>query len=404
MSSPLSNYFLGVGAKRLSLVEVQPRSSNQHEFNGASSFKQLLGTERITFNAKFVYLSDQEEQTVEDNGKLTWYDAREQHPTRSEYRLYYTSNEVIKTAKASDFVIVAKSSETELMVIIASAGSTTEAQLIWLFGLEEPGGLFEIKDYRADHRDIGYAGRYIISSLGIELEETAPDFREILLGRYGLNMPKTKEFSAFARSTVTDVSPIDEPDTTLIAWLQREELLFRTLEREIVHHKLKEGFGADGSDVDEFITFSLSVQNRRKARAGFAFENNLAVIFESNQIRYTHGGRTERNNKPDFLFPGEQEYHNPVFPTDLLTMLGLKTTAKDRWRQVLSEADRIPRKHLITLEPAISKNQTDEMTAQNLQLIIPAPLFNTYRNDQHPTLITLAEFIGFLRSKQGKSF
>src|SRR5690606_17512865 len=107
---------------------------------------------------------------------------------------------------------------------------------------------------------------------------------------------------------------------------------------EIVQHKLKQGFGAGGTDVDEFIAFSLSVQNRRKARAGFAFENNLAVIFEFNKIKYTHGGRTERNNKPDFLFPGEQEYHNPVFPTELLTMLGLKTTAKDRWRQVLSEA------------------------------------------------------------------
>src|SRR5690606_28686836 len=130
------------------------------------------------------------------------------------------------------------------------------------------------------------------------------------------------------------------------------------------------------------------------------FENNLAVIFEFNQIRYTHGGRTERNNKPDFLFPGEVEYHNPVFATELLSMLGVKTTSKDRWRQVLSEADRIHRKHLITLEPAISKNQTDEMAAQNLHLVIPEPLFDTYREDQQADLISLGEFIRFLHSKQ----
>lgn len=399
----MSRYFLGVGAKSLSSVEVQPRSSNQHEFNGVSSFKQLLGAERVTFTAKFIYLSDNEEQIIEDTGLLTWYDAREQHPTRSEYRLYYTPNEVIRTAKASDFVIVAKVGEAELMVIVAPAGSTTERQLIWLFGLHEPGRSFEVKDYRGDYRDIGYAGRYIISSLGIELEETVPDFREILLNKYGLNMPKTKEFSAFARSTVTDVSPIEDPDNTLIAWLQLEELLFKTLEREIVQQKLEQGFGEDGSDVDEFITFSLSVQNRRKARAGFAFENNLAVIFEFNQIRYTHGGRTERNNKPDFLFPGELEYHNPVFATELLSMWGVKTTSKDRWREVLSEADRIHRKQLITLEPAISKNQTDEMAAQNLQLVIPQPLFDTYREDQQADLITLEEFIRFLQSKQRKT-
>lgn len=35
-------------------------------------------------------------------------------------------------------------------------------------------------------------------------------------------------------------------------------------------------------------------------------------------------------------------------------MLGAKTTIKERWRQVLEEANRIERKHLITLEPAVS--------------------------------------------------
>src|SRR5690606_21119990 len=138
---------------------------------------------------------------------------------------------------------------------------------------------------------------------GIEVEETAPDYREILLQRYGLSMPKTKEFSDFARSTVKDVSPIEEPDKTLMSWLEREELLFRTLEREIVQQKLKQGFGEDGLDVDEFVSFSLSVQNRRKSRAGYAFENNLSVIFAANEIMFTHGGKTERNNKPDFIFP-----------------------------------------------------------------------------------------------------
>ena len=38
----------------------------------------------------------------------------------------------------------------------------------------------------------------------------------------------------------------------------------------------------------------------------------------------------------------------------------VKSTCKDRWRQVLSEADRIPNKHLFTLEAAISENQTSK--------------------------------------------
>ena len=65
-------------------------------------------------------------------------------------------------------------------------------------------------------------------------------------------------------------------------------------------------------------------------------------------------------------------------------MLGAKSTCKDRWRQVLSEAQRIPNKHLLTLEPGISENQTDEMQAKRLQLILPAQLHATYRrNSDH---------------------
>jgi hypothetical protein len=50
--------------------------------------------------------------------------------------------------------------------------------------------------------------------------------------------------------------------------MDREEVLFRTLERHIVNERLRRGF----SDGDEFVAFSLSVQNRRKARAGRALE------------------------------------------------------------------------------------------------------------------------------------
>ncbi len=52
-------------------------------------------------------------------------------------------------------------------------------------------------------------------------------------------------------------------------------------------------------------------------------------------------------------------------------MLGVKSTCKDRWRQVLSEAARIPDKCLLTVEPGISENQTNEMQANRLQLVLP---------------------------------
>lgn len=74
-------------------------------------------------------------------------------------------------------------------------------------------------------------------------------------------------------------------------------------------------------------------------------------------------------------------------------MLAAKTTAKDRWRQVIPEADRIHRKHLLTLEPAISPPQTQEMEQLGIQLVVPRELHATYSSEQQDWLWTLADFI-----------
>lgn len=176
--------------------------------------------------------------------------------------------------------------------------------------------------------------------------------------------------------------------------------MFRLLEYYIVADRLQKGFWSNRkADVEGFIKFSLSVQNRRKARTGYALENHIAWIFDNCNIQYSRGAITENRNKPDFLFPGKKEYHNSSFPTENLSMLGVKSTCKDRWRQVLSEAGRIRKKHLLTLESGISRNQTNEMTSKHLRLVIPKPLHATYKLEQQKQLFTLADFIAYLRSK-----
>lgn len=401
MSNPLSKFFVAAGAKRLTAVETDPETSNQHEFNGVLGFKEIFGTERITFETKFLYLPDNEEGELLESGHLTWYDARENHATRTEFRLYYSPNIPIKLAQEDDLVIIAKSTEGYLLVIVCPKSSTHESQLLWLFGLEESEKRFLIKDYSDVKSDLGFAGKLIVSSLGLEIEEEEPNYLEDMLQRFGEKLPSTFLFSQYARATLKDiVSPAEAPDETLIAWMAWEEKLFRTFEKFTVQAKLKEGFGSDGLNVDDFISFSLSVQNKRKSRAGYAFENHLAEIFDKSSITYSRGVKTERNNKPDFLFPGVKEYFDPQFLSTKLTMLGLKTTAKDRWRQVIPEADRISPKHLITLEPAISKNQTDEMRVQAVQLVIPKSIVPTYSLDQQRELMCLEEFINLVVARR----
>lgn len=395
MAGPISKYFSGIAAKRLSEVEITD-SSNQHEFNGISRLKEIFGNDKIKFSGKFILFHDDQDNATEADGSLTWYDARENHDTRTEYRLYYTANPVIENASVGDLLIIGRTGNDSLAVIIAASGSTSEQQLLWLFGLSEVGNKFIVKDFSKEKKDLGFAGNYIISALGFEPEEEKEDFLDVILQRFGEVFPPTNVFSAFSRSTLQGVNPLKDPDDALIAFMQREVELFKTLEKHIVEKKLRDGF----DDVDDFVRFSLSVQNRRKSRAGFAFENHLVYIFKAAGLSFSNQEKTERNNKPDFIFPGINQYRDPKFQTALLTMLGVKTTAKDRWRQILSEADRIWPKHLITLEPAISKNQTDEMESLRVCLVLPQDLIATVGPEQRNKILNLDSFINLVSEKQ----
>lgn len=399
----LSDYFEGVVVKRLSAVETTLAASNQHEFNGALALRHLLGDDdRRNIPARFIWLG-QEQEAVTVEGAVSWYDARRRHLTRTEYRLYYPDNEVTGMMRQGDVFFLAICRDGTAMVIIVPLGSTIQNQLLWLFGLEEqPAFDFTFQEIEGQRdAELDFAARYILDELGIEPEEPEAGRLDNLIEQFGLIFPTTRIFSALARGSLPGVSAVDDPDNALVAWMDREEQLFRRLERRIVAERIGNGFQApDGADVEGFLSFSLSVQNRRKARAGQALENHLEAVFAAHGIRYARGAETENRNKPDFLFPGQVEYLDPAFPSAQLTMLGAKSTLKDRWRQVLSEAVRIPEKHLLTLAPGISENQTDEMQAKHLQLVVPRKLHETYRPVQQTWLMDVSGFISLVTDRQ----
>lgn len=393
----IGDHFKALAAKILVDGEVNPKTSNQHEFNGRKALRELLGTEKRSFTGQFIRLDDDPDNILVSEASLTWYDARENKPHRSpEWRLYYTSNDVISSSVAGDLVVLGLTPDNRLKVLIAPAGSSSEQQLLWLFKLHPPSKDYETRDLFSESTELNYAGKKILEILGEDVFEEEPDLLGEMIGLFGEEFPTTKVFSKYARSKVSYISAIEAPDETLIKWLEKEESLFRTLEKHLVQEELEKGI----NDVDRFISLSLSVQNRRKARAGYAFENQLEAIFSENSLKYTRGARTERNNTPDFLFPGIIEYKSIVFPEDLLSMLGVKTSLKDRWRQIRSEADRISLKHLITLEPAISENQTREIKEQKIQLVLPEPIMSSYSVNQLADIISLQDFIRIIRRKE----
>lgn len=398
----LSEFFSGVAMKTLSTVETDPVRSNQHEFNGVEALKDLFGiaTDKERFYTRFIYLTDENtSMPVTSEGILTWYDARASHPTRSEHRLYFSSTPVSEYAQAGDLMIIGKQQDGPVLVIVAEAGSTIANQLKWLFGFSDiKHSGFSIKaETESDQIKLEFASKFILEQIGITSHDITTDFLDIMLQKFGGNFPTTRIFSEFARSTLPTLDSRDDPDHILMSWMEREEQLFRTLERHIVAARLIDGFE---DNVDEFISFSLSVQNRRKSRVGYALENHLEEIFIREYIQYDRTAVTENNSKPDFIFPGIMQYRNPYFDNNNLTILGVKSTCKDRWRQVLSEADRITNKHLLTLEPGISIAQTNEMRDKKLTLVLPKALHSSYTTDQQAWMLDLYDFICLVKTRE----
>ena len=395
----LSTYFAGVGVKSLSATEIDPAVSRGHEFQGVDAIQAFLGVpiDKRRLQARYVWLSDDEDPLIFE-GEVTWYDSRKGKVARDpEPRLYYpkASEPVVYSAKPGDTLFVCLGRDETITFLFCGVSTTIEKQLLWLFGLQVGGGDIVEKDFRGDADvELGLSARYILGLIGIDARIEDDDWLARLTRKFGSKFPTTAVFSAFARTAAADVDVIGDPDGSLLRWLEMEELLFYTLERHIVDQRLRAGFLVNGkADVDGFVSFSLSVQNRRKSRAGHSLEHHLASVFEAHNLRFDRGGRTEGNKRPDFLFPGTNAYLDPTFPVDALTLLGAKSSCKDRWRQVLSEGERVPQKHLVTLEPGISVNQTDEMRAAGLQLVVPGPLHSSYRPEQSSWLMSLADLL-----------
>jgi hypothetical protein len=396
----LSSVFTEVAHKVLVAVDL-PGGSNQHELNGIEALKEFFGTSEPTRGTLSWHYFADDREPIQDQGDFTFYDARAKSADRtgrSEWRFYYYGR-FLEHADVGDRFFLARSRSGQLFGLVFQCDSGWLRAAQALFGVQISTSSFDaIQRSTLETQELELLRRQILDELGLDLTiPVRPTDEELMLEKYGRTFPTTKEMALFARSQV-EVDP-DRPDETLVRWLNREEELFRALENVVILERLATGFRT----VDEFIQYSLSVQNRRKSRMGFALQNHLSEVFASQGLRFTAQARTEENNRPDFIFPGQDEYRDEAFDASLLVMLGVKSTSKDRWRQVLTEADRIPEKHLCTLEAGISVKQTAEMKRQKLMLVIPDSLHETYTSAQRERLLNVEAFIEFVRLKQNQA-
>lgn len=186
-------------------------------------------------------------------------------------------------------------------------------------------------------------------------------------------------------------------DARLLRRRECEYEIFQSVEEVIYLPRIRDGFAT----IDNFLGLAQTILQSRKSRSGNSLELHAREIFIEEGLRsgidFHHKPIIEGGKRPDFLFPSQASYEDPEFPAARLRMLAAKTTCKDRWRQVLNEANRITTKHLLTLQEGVSEGQFREMREAGVQLVVPSGLHDSFPAAVRPHLLSFESFIADVR-------
>ena len=124
------------------------------------------------------------------------------------------------------------------------------------------------------------------------------------------------------------------PDLRLIRRRACEFELYESVEEAVELPKIRQGFEC----MRSFLELAQSILQRRKARAGRSLEVHARAIFKEEGLlehqNFAYQMVTPEGKRPDFVFPSEAAYLDPAVPATNLRVLAVKTTCRDRWRQV----------------------------------------------------------------------
>lgn len=352
----------------------------------------------VSKTAKNMLFTDQEikdNHILKKNGVIKWQDDFE---TACTFTWYESKNELRITGFGRGFPLLRPEYTGALFVLVKDSPEDFQG---FLFNTDE-----DIQEF-LDTFGLTPAE----TNRPIELNEVSFEAKEkkaisFFIDSLTVDFPSSIDMSDAARKIVfevysTKLLTIKDPDTALLQWTEAEYRLFREIEHSRYGNTIAQGF----KSVDDFITLANQVLNRRKSRAGKSLEHHLSAIFDDNKVLYTAQAITEGNKKPDFLFPSEEAYHDINFSIDKLCTLAAKTTCKDRWRQILNEADRLrdENKYLCTMQQGISSAQMDEMQAEKVVLVVPKPYIMAYPKEKRDRIWTVGQFVSYVKEMEGIS-
>jgi hypothetical protein len=369
-------------AKRLVAVEVRPNRSNQHEFN-AGLLRKALGIEqdRISGPLTLLFYTDDSGRAEVDESEFTLYDAREGQAHRGpEYRLYYTSRAVERHAREDDLLVVQRPARgNKLLGVVARSGTDVARELAAALELGDGARLqrfVEAKPHAGSEKAAEVLGLRTSERRPMSDVETHPVYLEAV--RTGVIPPPKVLAKAGRVLAVERHGDRLSPDDFLLLSMEAETDLFFAIERAIKGEKLATLAARGAVAFDAIMEEAKRIQQSRRSRRGLSLQDHFAALLDRERIPYASQCKTELGETPDFVVPGSTEYHDARYPSDRLRMVACKSTSRERWRQVLTEAARVPQKFLLTLDEKLSRELVVAMRRSGLRVFMPDAITNEY--------------------------
>ncbi len=123
---------------------------------------------------------------------------------------------------------------------------------------------------------------------------------------------------------------------------------------------------------EEFDSFFMSIFQSRKSRAGDAFEHMIRSLFKSLDYPFAEQINIE-GATPDFVLPSEKRFREQ--PLDCIIFTA-KRTLRERWRQVVTEANKGYGFFLATIDEKVSQSQIEQMARHKVFMVVPQKLKN----------------------------
>ncbi len=177
--------------------------------------------------------------------------------------------------------------------------------------------------------------------------------------------------------------------------------LFDQMQDEIYQQYLKAEHDAGQAVIDKLLgetgtirfedmnSFLMSIFQSRKSRAGKAFEFIIRELFS--RLSYPFAEQVDVDGAtPDFMMPSEEVFRDNPLGSIIFTA---KRTLRERWRQVVTEANKGYGFFLATLDNKVTQSQIDQAAKNKIYIVVPQALKeenNTYKHA--PSVLSFEQF------------